>query len=46
MYDFNRESLVSKIKYLGPCQIIVALCSGLLCSGLQLGLYSIAVDSK
>jgi len=46
VYDFNRESLESKIKYLGPCQKIVALCSGLLCSGLELGLYSIVVDSK
>jgi len=46
VYDFNRETLVSKIKYLGPCQIIVALCSGLLCSVLEIGMYSIAVDSK
>jgi len=46
VYDFNRESLVLKFKYLGPCQVIVAFCSGLLCSGLELGLHSIVAYSK
>jgi len=46
VYNFNRESLVLKFKYLGPWQIIAAFSSGLLCSGVELGLHSIVVYSK